>query len=203
MQRVVQRPQVGVHLLGQVAGQEAQLFAGFHGGAGEYDALDLLVFQCHHGHGDGQVGLARTGRPHGKGRGVALDGLDILLLAQGLALHLPSPVGDGDDIPHDFADAVGLALGGQADGIANARAVHGLAPQHDLAQLLQGLPGQRHLVGVAGQRDFTAVGVDFDPQLLVEEGNVLLADAEHADELLRRIHAHVLGVGLFDVFQSD
>jgi hypothetical protein len=39
--RVVERAEVGVHLLGEVAGEEAQLLAGLHRGAREDDALHL------------------------------------------------------------------------------------------------------------------------------------------------------------------
>ena len=118
VQRVVEGAQVGVHLLRQVPGQKAQFFAGLHRRAREYDALNILVFERHHRHGDGQVGLARTRGAYGERAGVLLDGVHILLLPQRLALYLPAAVGDGDDVAHDLADAVGVALAGQFDGVA-------------------------------------------------------------------------------------
>jgi hypothetical protein len=48
VQRVVQRAQVGVDLLRQIAGQEAELLAGFHRRAHQQDAADLLLQQGFH-----------------------------------------------------------------------------------------------------------------------------------------------------------
>ena len=62
-QGVHQRPQVGVDLGLQVAGQEAQAFAGLDGGADQHDLAEPLGLQGGHGHGHGQVGLAGARRP--------------------------------------------------------------------------------------------------------------------------------------------
>ena len=58
---VVQGPQVGVHLALEIPGQEAQPLPGLHGGAGENDAVDLLVPEGRHGGGHRQIGLAGAG----------------------------------------------------------------------------------------------------------------------------------------------
>jgi hypothetical protein len=62
VERVVQRAQIGVDLLRQVAGQKAQALAGFHGRAGQHDALHGAALQRVHGAGHGQIGLAGAGR---------------------------------------------------------------------------------------------------------------------------------------------
>ena len=60
VERVVERAQVGVDFLRQIAGQEAEFFACFDGGADEDDALDLVFFHGIDGCGDGEIGFART-----------------------------------------------------------------------------------------------------------------------------------------------
>ena len=41
-QAVIQRAQIGVHLILQIAGQKAQLLPRFHGGAGQNNAADVF-----------------------------------------------------------------------------------------------------------------------------------------------------------------
>jgi hypothetical protein len=62
VQRVVQRAQVGVDLLAQVAGQVAELLTGLDGGAHQQDAPDLFFQQGFDGAGHGEEGLAGAGR---------------------------------------------------------------------------------------------------------------------------------------------
>ncbi len=62
VQCVVQRAQVGVDLLAEVAGQEAQLLAGFHRRAHQQQALHAIGFQRLDRAGHGKIGLAGTGR---------------------------------------------------------------------------------------------------------------------------------------------
>ena len=62
VQRVVQRAQVGVDLLGQVAGQEAQLLAGLHRRAHQDQALHARFVQRFDRAGHGEEGLAGAGR---------------------------------------------------------------------------------------------------------------------------------------------
>ena len=66
LQSIVEGLQVGVNLVAHVAGQEAQLFAGLHGGAAQNDALHLLSLEGAHGQGYGGVGFARACGTYGK-----------------------------------------------------------------------------------------------------------------------------------------
>jgi hypothetical protein len=61
VQRVVERPQIGVDLFLHVAGQEAQPLAGLDRRTRQHDALDLAAQQKHDGHGDREIGLAAAG----------------------------------------------------------------------------------------------------------------------------------------------
>ena len=62
VERVVERPQVGVDLGHEVAGQEAEPLARLDRGPGEDDAVDLLRLQRLHRHRDGEPALARARR---------------------------------------------------------------------------------------------------------------------------------------------
>ena len=61
VQRVVQRAQIRVDFLRQVARQEAQALARFHRGAGQDDALDRVALQGVDRAGHCQIGFAGTG----------------------------------------------------------------------------------------------------------------------------------------------
>ena len=77
VERVVQWSQIGIDLLCQVTGQEAQALAGLDGGAGEDDALHQFALEGIHRRSDRQVGLAGPRRA-GAERDVVL--LDVCLL---------------------------------------------------------------------------------------------------------------------------
>ena len=59
-QGVVEGTQVGVDLVGEGAGQEAQVFPGLDGGAGQDDAAHLAGEEAAHGLSHRQVGFARA-----------------------------------------------------------------------------------------------------------------------------------------------
>ena len=81
---VVERAQVGVDLGHQVAGQEAEPFAGLDRGPGQDDAVDLLGLQGLHGERHRQIGLAGAGGADPEGDDVGGDGVDVALLPAGL-----------------------------------------------------------------------------------------------------------------------
>ncbi len=67
IQRIVERTQVGIDFLCQVARQKAQPLAGFNSRAGEYQSTDLVAFQCVDRSGDGEIGFAGAGRADAEG----------------------------------------------------------------------------------------------------------------------------------------
>ena len=85
-QGVVERLQVGVELVAQVAGQESKVFASLDGGASQHNAAHLLVFQGTDDQGHGGVGLARSGRSHGEDHVVAVHCIDQSTLVAGHSL---------------------------------------------------------------------------------------------------------------------
>ena len=65
VKRIIQRPQIGVHLLAKVAWQKAQFFTRLYGRSGEHNALHRLALKCINGHGNGQISFARARGPSG------------------------------------------------------------------------------------------------------------------------------------------
>lgn len=82
VQRVVQRPQVGVDLLRQVARQEPQPLAGLDGRPGQHQALHRVAFHGVDGAGHRQPGLAGAGRPHAERDVVLEDVVHVVALAR-------------------------------------------------------------------------------------------------------------------------
>src|SRR5579862_6342217 len=62
VERVVERPEIRVDLLDEVAGQEPEALAGLDRGPGEDDPLGLLLEERGGRHRDSEVRLARAGR---------------------------------------------------------------------------------------------------------------------------------------------
>ena len=81
VQRIVQRAQVRIDFLRQVAGQKAQSFSRFYGGTHQYDALNRIALQRIHGRSHGEIGLAGAGRADAERDVVRLNVLQVLNLA--------------------------------------------------------------------------------------------------------------------------
>ena len=77
VQRVVERAQVRIDLLREVAGQEAQALAGLDRRAHQHDPLHRVAFERIDRAGDGEVGLAGAGRADAERDVVLLDVLEI------------------------------------------------------------------------------------------------------------------------------
>ena len=90
VQRVEDRPQIGIDLLAHVAGQEAETLAGLDGRAREDDALDMPLFEQRHGMADGEPGLARAGGAFREHEFVALQRAQIGVLRGVARAHQPA-----------------------------------------------------------------------------------------------------------------
>ena len=88
VERIVQRPQVGVDLLRQVAGQEAQPLAGLDRRARQHDALHRAALERVDRAGDGEIGLAGAGRPDAECDVVQRHVVEVALLVGGATAHL-------------------------------------------------------------------------------------------------------------------
>ncbi len=103
VERVEERPQVGIDLGQYVAGEESEALAGLDGGAGQDDAPDLSLGEGRDGQRHREVGLARSGRPDAEGDRAATDRVDVVLLVDGLRGDLLAAM-TPDDVLEDVAD---------------------------------------------------------------------------------------------------
>lgn len=112
---VVEGAEVGEDFFLEVAGQVAEGFAGFDGGAGEDDAGDLFGAEGVNGHGHGEEGFAGTGGADTEGEVVVLDGLEVGHLGEGFRGQGGFFGGDGDAVGPEFFQFLGPGFldGGQ------------------------------------------------------------------------------------------
>ena len=73
VQGVVQRPQIRIDFLREVARQKTEPLAGFDGRPDQDDALDRVALERIDGAGDGEIGLAGAGGTDAEGDVVFLD----------------------------------------------------------------------------------------------------------------------------------
>ena len=160
VQRVVERAQVGVDLLAERAGQEAEPLPRLDGRAAEDDPVDLLGLQRLHGLGHREVGLAGAGRADAEGDRVLVDRVDVALLVERLGPDRATAVGQDVEAQH-----VGRALGAsrRAASAMIRSTVSPVTPwpvrmmRHDLVE--EAL-GEGDLGRLAGERDPVAADVD-------------------------------------------
>ncbi len=95
---VVERAEIGVDLVGEIARQEAKPFAGLYRRSGEDDAAHLVSPEGEDGHSDSEKGLAAAGRAFGERHIVAPDGGDVFLLTDGSRSYRLAAVGSHQHI---------------------------------------------------------------------------------------------------------
>ena len=191
-QRIVQRAQVGVDLLVEGARQEAEVLAGFDGRAGQDDPLYFLALQGLHGLGHGQVRLAGAGGADAEDDGVAVDGVDVVLLALRLGPHdLAAPRHDAAAGEHVGRAALSPGATARADVRADEPdgprdGVGGQvvpAPRHGF-EFLEGPRRSGDLRRPAGHGDGGAAGVDVGAEEVLQQPEVAVGMAEHGRSVL-------------------
>ncbi len=83
VERVVDRPQIGIDLFAHVAGQKAEPLAGFDRRPRQHDAIDFLALEQLHGMGHREPGLAGAGGSGREHQRMALERADIGVLRGG------------------------------------------------------------------------------------------------------------------------
>jgi hypothetical protein len=91
VQRVVERAQVRVDLLREIAGQEAEALAGFHGWARQHDALDGVALERIDRARDRQIRLAGAGRADAQRQVVRQDAAQVFALHRRAAMQIGAP----------------------------------------------------------------------------------------------------------------
>ena len=88
VQRVVERPQIGIDFLREIAGQEAQALARLDRGPHEHEALDRVALERVDGAGDGEVRLAGARGADAERDVVLLDVLQVERLVRRAAVQI-------------------------------------------------------------------------------------------------------------------
>ena len=180
-QRVVQRPQVGVDLLGERAGQEAERLARLDRGTGEDDAPDLLALERLDRHRHREVGLARACGTDAERHRVLADRVDVVLLSRGLGPDGLALVGE-DDVAVKLGRAHVVVLH-QLD-----RALETLG-----SEVLASLDEPDHL-GEQARHGRAVVGRPVDGDLVASDGDVgleLVLDKSQEPVALPEQRCHV------------
>ncbi len=115
VQRVVQRAQIRVNLLRQVAGQKAEAFAGLDRRAGQDDALDQIALESIDRTGHREIGLAGASRADAERDVMFLNRLQVSDLAWCAAVQL----GLAGDQLRAIHRAFGLARNAAHRGVAH------------------------------------------------------------------------------------
>ncbi len=191
VQRVVQRAQVGVDLVAQGARQEPEALPRLHGRPGQDDPVDVLRLQRLHGLRHREVGLAGAGRADAEHDRVLVDRVDVPLLVQRLGPDGPSAV--GQDVHAQHVGRALVRLGAEhADRPLDGLRGDALAGADDRGQLVEEPLGHGHLGRLAAERDLVAADVDVGLEVLLDQGEVLVAGAQQGDHRdARRNHDRV------------
>lgn len=173
-QGIVERPQERIDLLGQVAGQEAELFTGLDGRPGQDDGTHPLLDQGGNGHGHGQIGLAGTGGADAEDDVVITDSVDIDLLVGGLRRDNPVSRGDIDLVEKNLVQPrLGVGLQDfQAEGDVGRE--DRIAGSDQLVELFEQVDGQCHIVAGAGDGQASAPDMNFDAGAVFQHQQILV-----------------------------
>jgi hypothetical protein len=183
MQRVVDRPQIGIDLVAHVAGQEAEALAGLHRGTRQDEPLDHALLQQRYRVADGEPGLAGAGRPFGEDEFVMLEGAQIEILIDCAGAH-GAALARAELLEHA---ATGLVVSGEQIAL-NGAFLNGavdIAQRQPLALPDAGIKIFEHAAGVLGRfrrtldRHMVAVGVGDHAQTTLDLGEILVIFAEN------------------------
>ncbi len=178
LQGVVERTQVRIHLLLEVARQESERLAGLHRGAGQDDPPDGLLVQRVDRHRDGEISLARSRGPDADHDVVPGHGPEILLLPTRLRLDDLLRAADEDLAGLHSAQRIRrprLQLGPVAPDVADVEARAGLNELDEvLEQRRRSVDGLR----IAGQAQLPAARHELRAAQLLDELQVLILGPE-------------------------
>src|SRR5262245_1501206 len=182
VQGVVERTQVRVDLLRQVARGEPELLTGFHGRPGEHDSAEAVLHQLRDRHRHGEIGLAGASGTDPEDDVEVADRVDVRLLVDALRRDHALVGRDEDGIQEDVAQPRGPVAGQDAQRVLHVGGVDRIALLEEAVELRERAPGELGLDGVAVQREQALA--DFDPhaELALEQLHVLVVLTEQLPE---------------------
>ena len=190
MQGVIQRSEVRIDLRLKITRKKAELLSRFHCGPRQDDAVDLLILESEHRHGDGEIGLSRARRADAENQFVLFQRLYIALLAERFALDLPPAARNGDHVAHDLLDEIDVAFLCKIDRVAESAAVDTLAAALHVQHLFD--HGGRELRRVGFSLDAHAARIRDDARacLLLDHAEVLIEHAKQTNEVVHCLHGY-------------
>jgi hypothetical protein len=170
VERVVQRAQVGVDLLGQITGQKSELLARFHRGTHEHDSLHLFLDQERGGHRHRQVGLAGARGADAESQVVRAHGFDVSALTLRFRQHRLLSRGDQNRFVEQLGQAA-VRIGAQTtEGSGHVVRRDGETAADELDRIGQEAERQPHDLFFTREIDGVAAQADVGAALLGDLG---------------------------------
>ena len=192
MEGVEQRAEVRVDLGLHVSGQEAELFARFHGRTNQNQAPRPSVLKHIHGDRHGEIGFSRPGRAGTEDKVVVLHRLDVSLLPGGFGV---------DDLPAyvhvQHVGRLAFGLGGSADRLHDGSGGYRLVPPERPLEFFDHGRRMRDALGRSGQLDLPAAREYLHAERLADHLQVPVRRAEQLASLLGTVQCNAQFHGLF------
>ncbi len=181
VKRIIERAQIRIDLLADVARQEPQSFPRLHRRARQDDSVDLAGLEGRHRCGDGEIGLAGARRAQAEHQFVIVHGIDIGGLGRCPRRDAPPAGLDRPSITLHLCPLGSrrqLARGGQADDGIDFALVRRRAPFDPLIQRHQGVPRGGGGRLRAGDRHLVAPRVDGRPEVVLDAHKIAVVFPE-------------------------
>src|SRR5579872_5114504 len=150
MQRIIERAQVRIDLLGKIAREEAELLARLDRRTAQHHPRDLILHESRERHRHREVGLAGTGRTDAEHDVMVADSIDVKLLVDALGRDDALMRRHIDRIEEDVLQ-VGIAVAAQdPNAIFDVAAEHRMSALEQLVQIAEQLARHR-LFGMASR----------------------------------------------------
>ena len=180
VERIQERPQIGVDLRLQIAGQEAQALAGLDRRTHQHDLADRLPLERRDGHRHGQIGLAGACRPTTQDDVVLPDGFQIAGLARCPRANLPADAKNVDGRLVRYGQPVLHGRQCPADVVGRYLPVAVCAG----LKLLENFGGPSHRRVGAGDVDLAVARRNAHPENIANASQVLVTGAKERQQFL-------------------
>ncbi len=181
VERVVERAEVGVDLVRQRAGEEAEFLAGLDRGTRQDDAADRLRLQRLDGLGHREVRLSGARWADAEDDGVAVDGVDVALLVERLGAH--GLAARADDVLCQHLVRRDIGFFGEVDDAFDGLGVESLSCPKDGNEFGQDVGCLSHVLRRTVERDLVAADVDVGCELVLEHSKIRVVRAEQIDHV--------------------
>lgn len=168
LQRIVERAQVRVDLVLQVARQEAETLTSLDSRARQDDAPHLLVAQGRDSHDDSQVRLARAGRSDAERDGIVADRIEVEPLPQRLGAHMAAARSHEDRVAEERVQCLALAAAHETDAVADLMHRDCRALTIEILELFDERRCHLHLSGFAEDLELLAAADELAVKILAE-----------------------------------